>query len=170
MLKLDLVTLEREGSLRIQAAIPEDTHLWDGTALNFVTPLDVDLRANAVVSGEYLVRGRLQGAVGQRCTRCLKEVRVPVDEEVTLLFGANDEVEDDSDPNVRTIDAKADELDLEPVLREELMLAVPAYAVCEEDCKGLCPSCGIDWNVETCQCAHEEPDPRWEALRALKTD
>jgi uncharacterized protein len=52
-------------------------------------------------------------------------------------------------------------------LREELLLATPAYPVCKADCKGMCPSCGARLGEEACDCATEEVDPRWDALRRL---
>lgn len=58
-------------------------------------------------------------------------------------------------------------VDLEPLLREHLVLAVPYAPLCREDCKGLCPQCGIDRNTGTCVC--EKPgDPRFAALKGLK--
>ncbi|MCA9680433.1 MAG: DUF177 domain-containing protein, partial [Myxococcales bacterium] len=58
-------------------------------------------------------------------------------------------------------------VDLEPIVREQLVLAVPYAPLCKEDCRGLCPQCGIDRNVETCTC-QPPGDPRFAALGALK--
>lgn len=170
MLTLDLVRLEKEGSLRLQATIPADDPLLEETGLRFETALAVDLRASRLGSGEYLVRGTLEGAVAQECRRCLKPVRVPVDEQVTFLFAPRDALGDEEDPDVRPLDPSADRVDLGGPIREELVLTVPAYSECAPDCRGLCPRCGKDLNVETCQCVTDEADPRWDALRALKTD
>ncbi|HVV87748.1 MAG TPA: DUF177 domain-containing protein [Kofleriaceae bacterium] len=58
-------------------------------------------------------------------------------------------------------------VDLEPLVREQFILAVPFAPLCKEDCAGLCPQCGVDRNVETCAC--EKPiDPRFAALQGLK--
>ena len=59
-------------------------------------------------------------------------------------------------------------LQLQDVLREQVLLAVPIKAVCREDCKGLCPHCGRNLNLERCQCGESHPDLRWEALKDLK--
>jgi uncharacterized protein len=62
---------------------------------------------------------------------------------------------------------EGDVVDLEPLIREQFILAVPFAPLCKDDCKGLCPMCGIDRNVETCRC--EKPvDPRFAGLEALK--
>ena len=61
----------------------------------------------------------------------------------------------------------AERIDLEPVFREQFVLAVPYAPLCTEDCKGLCPQCGIDRNTASCSC--EPPiDPRLAPLKGLK--
>ena len=164
MLRLDLVKLGRDGSLRVQAVIPEDSSLWEGSHLRFANALDVDLEASTVASGGVLIRGTLSGAVKQDCTRCLKPLRVPVAQDVTMLFAPQDEL-GEGDSEIRRVDAKAAEIELDVPVLEELVLRVPEYAVCSADCKGLCHQCGVDLHAETCQCAAEMGDPRWDALR-----
>ena len=53
-------------------------------------------------------------------------------------------------------------------VREELILSVPDYVLCTDECKGICAGCGVDLNTGTCTCK-KEPDDRWAALEALKT-
>jgi len=60
-----------------------------------------------------------------------------------------------------------DVLDLEPLVRDVLLLELPAVPLCRTDCQGLCPDCGVDHNVTSCDCSTSEPDPRWAALRSL---
>ena len=57
---------------------------------------------------------------------------------------------------------------LEDALREQVLLAVPLKAICREDCKGLCPHCGKNLNLETCSCSEPVEDPRWSALKDLR--
>ncbi|HWN67736.1 MAG TPA: DUF177 domain-containing protein [Haliangium sp.] len=62
-----------------------------------------------------------------------------------------------------------EEIDLTPLFRDQVVLAVPFAPLCSEDCKGLCPQCGVDRNLETCDCK-PPVDPRWAALQQhLKT-
>ena len=61
-----------------------------------------------------------------------------------------------------------DSLELEDVLREQMLLEVPIKTVCTEECKGLCPHCGRNLNTGECECAAKVSDPRWEALKGLK--
>jgi uncharacterized protein len=61
-----------------------------------------------------------------------------------------------------------DNVDLEPVVREAVMLELPIAPVCREDCKGLCPTCGVNRNDTSCNCDNEVKDPRWSALDTLR--
>ena len=61
-----------------------------------------------------------------------------------------------------------DTLDLEPLVRDALLLELPLAPLCTEDCAGLCPSCGADRNETQCDCRVDDTDPRWAALRSLE--
>jgi uncharacterized protein len=87
-------------------------------------------------------------------------------EEHVIFVDADDEEADN--PDVFPLDPRADEIDLRPAVREQWLLAVPGFVLCNEDCKGLCPTCGIDLNAGECGCpARVSADSRWDALRAL---
>jgi uncharacterized protein len=169
MLMLDLPRLEREGSLQFQGEIPADAPLWDGTDLRLTGPLKVAGTARVAGSGEILVDARIEGEIRQECRRCLAEVLTPVELSPMMVFGEPD-AESGEDGEVRPLGLTATELDLREAVREEVILAVDPFVVCDPDCKGLCPQCGIDRNKETCECELEEPDSRWDALRALKSE
>jgi uncharacterized protein len=170
MLPLDLVRLSREGSLRIQADMAPEDPLWEGSEVRHKGPLHVDLRANETQSGEIVVRGTLKGTLAQECRRCLDPVETPLDEEVTLVFAPPDLLAGAEDGETRVLPVEDTDVDLAEPIREEIILAAPAFVVCDPDCKGMCPRCGADWNETTCECADSEPDPRWDALRALKKE
>jgi uncharacterized protein len=169
MLKVDLARLEREGRLRVDAEIPADDPLWEGTELTFDGPLRVVAEASVAGSGEVVVRGRLEGTLARKCRRCLDLVEQSVDQDVTLVWAPRDELDPEGgDLETRPLDLSAMEVDLASALREELVLTTDRWVVCDSACLGLCPRCGANQNVEECDCTLEEPDPRWEALRALK--
>jgi uncharacterized protein len=73
----------------------------------------------------------------------------------------------DDESDVFVLDPGARSLDLRPAVREEWLLAVPAFSVCREDCKGLCPKCGADLNEGPCDCP-PSTDARWDALKAAR--
>ena len=170
MLPLDLVRLSREGFLRVEGRIPPDAPLWEDTGIRLSESLRVDLRATEAQSGEIVVRGTMVCSLANECRRCLDPVGVTLREEVTLIFAAPDTRDGTGDGEVRALPAGAREVDLAEPIREEVILAAPAYVVCGPNCRGLCARCGADLNETTCECAVEEPDPRWDVLRALKSE
>jgi uncharacterized protein len=124
-------------------------------------------RLSAAGHGRFYLSGVLDGAAKGECRRCLTEVQLAVSEEVQLLFAEAglDEAEED---DVILIPPGARELDVRPAIREEWLLAVPAFALCKDDCKGLCPVCGTDRNTGACDCA-SATDPRWAGLRNVRS-
>jgi uncharacterized protein len=143
--------------------------------------LEVDLQK--VASG-VVVRGSFEAEVVAPCKRCLKEVAVAlpvsftlnlVDEQLANDAGLDGEeggaaepagsfTLDDADEEV--FDGKT--IDLDPIVREQVLLALPMYALCSEDCKGLCPVCGQDLNQQACACEKRPVDPRLAALKTIK--
>jgi len=169
MLTIPLARLQREGSLEISAAISPSDPSWEGTEFRFATPLSVSGQAQWLPDGEVLVRLELRGQRALECRRCLEPVATRVQEKLELFFAPMDEA-DSEDDEQRLIPDGVGQLDLAEALREEMILALSPLALCRPDCKGLCPYCGQNLNESNCQCTTEEPDPRWDALRALKKE
>lgn len=118
-----------------------------------------------------LVTADIRGVFTQSCARCLSPVDVPVNFAVAELFVPTIDmatgrfVRPDEEDQALWID-EHHQLDLTEVLRQDLLLALPAHVVCSPGCKGLCPSCGDDRNLGSCDCVAES-DPRWNVLREL---
>ncbi len=120
-----------------------------------------------------LVRADLNTTAELSCSRCLTEfaypVRFKIDEEffptLDIITGARLPQPDDADPATQ-IDSHHI-LDLSEIVRQGLTLALPMVPVCRNACKGLCPTCGQDWNVGDCDCEDDDLDPRFAALRNL---
>ena len=170
MLRLDMSLLDREGTVVLEAAVPSDDPLWEGMGFTFDGPVDLTLRGLSSGTGEVVVRGTMKGRLRRQCRRCLEPVEDRLDEEVTMVFQPSDEPGAEEDGDARLFDPEAAELDLSEAVREEVILAIDPYVVCEPECKGLCPMCGVDLNEDSCGCARDEADPRWDALRALKEE
>jgi uncharacterized protein len=167
MLRLDLARLERDRSVQIRAEVPADDPLWEGNALAFASPLSVDLRAQEAASGEVVVRGRMRGVLKWECRRCLEPVLTELNEEVSLVYAPEDLLSGE-EGDARPIPYGARELNIGEAVREELILALDPFVLCDPTCRGLCPQCGVNLNQQTCSCVTEERDPRWDVLRALK--
>lgn len=120
----------------------------------------------------FLLTARLRYQQALECPRCLGPSPVAVETEVELLIQPKSqepvvgELElEDSDFGVLYLEG--DVLDTEPILIEQIQLNVPMRELCRQDCAGLCPICGIDRNVDSCEC-EEAGDPRWAALSPLR--
>jgi uncharacterized protein len=168
MLRVDLGRLAREGSVLVEAQVPADDALWQGSDIRWDGPVDVRLRASYAGSGEVVVRGTVKGQLEQECRRCLRPVRERFDDELTLVFVSGATGEDTDEGDAFVFDPVGGSLDLSEAVREEVLLAMNPYVVCDPECRGLCPRCGKNLNEGPCDCAEEEGDPRWETLRALK--
>ena len=169
MLRVDLGRLAREGSTLVEASVPADDGLWKDTGIDWDGPVEVRLRASYAGTGEVVARGSVRGRIVQECRRCLQPVRSDFGHDVTVVFASGEGDEDQLAGDTFAFDPGAGFLDLGGAVREEVMLAVNRYVVCGPDCSGLCPRCGANLNEGACGCAEDEVDPRWEALRALKS-
>jgi len=120
------------------------------------------------------LRGRLSAGLELQCARCLEPVEQDVHREFELLYrplGA-----DAGRDELSVTDAEAeigyyqgDGVLLEDVLREQVLLALPLKVVCSENCRGLCLHCGKNLNQEKCSCTAPMEDPRWAALRQIRS-
>ncbi|HEY7724978.1 MAG TPA: DUF177 domain-containing protein [Anaeromyxobacteraceae bacterium] len=136
------------------------------------------------VSRRVLLSARSRAALGAPCGRCLAptDVAVPVEFQITLVpakEAPEPEARGEDRPRSRAVASfrpeAADEesyagreIDLDPIVREQILLALPGYPLCREGCKGLCPVCGQDRNERECGCQRREPDPRWAGLEKYR--
>ena len=146
-----------------------------------LNPVDerVSLIAPAAINGkvrlsgnQVFVNGHLDARVQVECDRCLKPVEVPVDADFTLDYISGSEYEStetaeltEEELSVAVFDG--DGLDVDEIVKEQILLAVPTRMLCREDCKGICPECGTDRNTGECKCVTDDIDPRWAALKNL---
>ena len=118
--------------------------------------------------------GDFHGRFQVPCARCIEPVEIPLEAEFDLIFRP---AAADSDATERAITAQEteigyylkDSLLLEDVLREQVLLSLPVKTLCKPDCKGLCPRCGKNRNLEACTCDEAPSDARWEALAGLRS-
>jgi len=165
MLSFDIRSLAHE-AVHVDGALAADDPVWQEGDPRPSRPVHVVGRLSAAGPGRYYFSGHFDGDVAGECRRCLIDVTGSVGEDVQLLFVEAD-TEGADDPDVYVIDSRAHELDMRPALREQWLLAAPAFVQCRDDCKGLCPTCGADLNAEACDCA-AATDSRWDALRNVR--
>jgi uncharacterized protein len=125
--------------------------------------VELDLRLESVVEG-VLVSAQLHAPLAAECGRCLEPVTQRLDVPVAELFVYEPEAEDDEVPVL-----DGDFVDLEPVLRDAVVLALPLNPICGEDCAGLCARCGERLSDLPLDHAHDDRDPRWAGLAALQS-
>jgi uncharacterized protein len=120
------------------------------------------------------VNGELSTRVEIPCARCLEPVQQEVKREFDLLYRPLGADAGKEETPVAGTEAEisyyeGEGLLLEDVMREQVLLAVPVKVICRQDCKGLCPQCGANLNVAKCSCAEPLEDPRWSALKDLRS-
>lgn len=124
-------------------------------------------RALVQVNGHIYTRAQVE------CDRCLQPVELPVNADFALEYITGSDYESseaaeltDEEMSVSVFDGEA--IDVDEIVKEQILLAVPTRMLCREDCKGICPECGIDRNSGECACVTDDVDPRWAALKNLK--
>lgn len=130
-------------------------------------PLRLNGVLESVVDG-VLVRGTVEADAVLSCARCLDDVRTKLHSPVVELFTDPDRADPEEEPVEEGYELRDGTIDLDGLLRDALAIAVPYQPLCRADCEGLCPTCGANRNRETCECAEEVLDPRWESLRVIE--
>ena len=153
-------------------------HVYRPDELN---PVDERIRLTgpAAVKGQIRLSGHdvvVNGHIDTRaqvdCDRCLKPVELPVSADFELEYITGSDYESshvaeltEAEMSVSVFDGEA--IDVDEIVKEQILLAVPTRMLCREDCKGICPQCGNDRNMGECNCETKEIDPRWAALKKL---
>lgn len=120
------------------------------------------------------IRGSLTAEAEARCDRCLRALTIPVESDFDARFVPSEVLNDGAEdaelkPDELEFDFyEGDSIEIDALVRDEILLALPMRLLCSEDCKGLCPECGADLNEESCACEKKAVDPRWAGLAALK--
>ncbi len=156
------------------------------TGYQAVAAMTVDVRLSRA-GVRIIIEGTLSTRVRLPCRRCLGgiDVDLPITFQMDLLplerreafeeeLPAGEASEEDERAGSFSLEVAdreyydGDTIDMWPILREQVLLALPDYPLCDEGCKGLCQTCGKDLNTGTCECEHEDVDPRWAGLSRMK--
>jgi len=170
-MRIELDKLKQQGGNFAQVYEVNELPL-DDTELRLVEPAEVRGRVRNH-GREVELHGKLNTKLEAMCDRCLQPVELAITTEFNERFvravswAAEEQHElQAEDLNVAVFDGEGIELD--DLVREELLLAVPVNVLCRENCKGLCPVCGIDRNLSNCECENNEIDSRWQGLKELQ--
>ena len=129
------------------------------------SPVDLELRLESVVEG-VLVTGTAEVSLQGQCARCLEAMTSFDEVDLQELYLYPDKELDDDEAS-RLVD---DLIDLEPLLRDTVVLDLPFTPLCRPDCAGLCPDCGANLNADPDHLHDDRIDPRWAALSGWTTD
>jgi uncharacterized protein len=167
--------------LDFEEEIPPGVLDW-GEELRQVEMLHTSGRAQIVeerhgkhkIVKDIRLSGSLATRVESACARCLEPVLQNVAREFDLLYRPLGADAGREELSVTVAEAEVgyyqgEHLLLEDVLREQVLLALPLKAICRDDCHGLCPHCGQNLNAEPCACAEPLEDPRWSALKEIRS-
>src|SRR5713101_7617826 len=123
-------------------------------------------------SGEdLLLTGTLHGELMGRCARCLEEYPLPLAREFTMVLTPLRTIGREVELNQEELSASfysGENIDLSALIQEQVLLALPSQPLCGEECRGLCPQCGANLNLEPCECRPTWKDPSLEIFSRLQ--
>ena len=153
------VRREKGTTVILEARVSSVMEVTCGRCLEpFTMPMYVDVTTRFVPPADF---AKVTAETAARAGR-LKDGDADADNEEAPEGAEGEEV-------LGLAEYRDDKIDLGEVVREQLYLALPMKPLCREDCKGLCPVCGVNRNRETCTCQQEWVDPRMAALKKWKT-
>ena len=122
--------------------------------------------------GEVRVKGKVETNLETECDRCLATTTYPVSADFDLFYkpaevvSGQDEIAlDEGEAEIAFYEEPG--LELEQIVREQVLLQIPMQRVCKAECKGICPLCGANRNEVSCQCEAHPGDDRWRALESV---
>lgn len=131
-------------------------------------PVISQLSLNKVAT-EIIITGRLKAEMELQCSRCLKDFTQGLDIPVNVVYHPVEDVAGEKhalkDEELDLGFYQGEELDLQELLKEQILLNTQMKPLCSERCKGICPKCGKDLNTGQCSCSQKEIDPRLEVLK-----
>lgn len=173
-MKLNVHDIEEDGKRLVydEPTASLTSRLVHGGVVDFEFPADAKVQLDYYRSGQELFFiGHVDGTILGHCGRCLETYTFPIHADFSLVLVPAESLPTTNELTSDELDLSyysGDEIDLAPLVDEQIILALPTRPLCQEDCKGLCPSCGKNMNTETCDCASHAGDPRLAVLRDIK--
>jgi len=144
----------------------------DRREISLARPVNADVELTPELT-QVQVKGRVQAALLLPCSRCLREYTFEIDEPFSLVLLKPGPEDTPGEMDLRPEDLDTEHfdgatIDLDRIVAEEILLALPQQGVCGPACKGLCAGCGADLNREPCTCPEQGKSSPFAALRSLK--
>jgi len=156
--------VSRQQPIELQGTLDLTDLFRNSPEFSPLTPMKYDLVAHAA-NDRVLVSGQLSCDVRMQCSRCLdnfnETLQVPFEEQFRIVEDGDAESSEDDE----AVPVTEERIDLSPFLAEELVVQLPYAPLCSEDCKGLCPECGMNLNEQSCGCNPVKVDPRLATLQ-----
>ncbi len=169
-MRVELASLERHGGKFAHNYQPGELGLNE-ERVTLVAPPRVAGRIQ-LSDSKVTVKGEAVAELQLECDRCLKSLSIPVSSSFEVEYVTPDTYQADSaaelldeDLTISVFDGEV--IDIDELVREQLLLELPAQILCQQECKGLCPECGGDRNQADCKCEEAEIDPRWAGLKEI---
>lgn len=164
LLKFNLKDFLKHARIELHDTIQMSNVVTKSQGVAMLEPIHI--QAKATYQNEvYYVEGVYETKITYICSRCLKNFTVPLQgaflEKFSLQVGTDEDVEEEMHQ------IHGNEILLDPYIEEAVFLAMEYRPLCAKDCRGLCPICGCDWNIQSCDCDQHRIDPRLEVLKDL---
>lgn len=167
MIRLDIGSLpEGHSHQDIEESASELDLVVEGGCLASPVTVSLDITRNG---DEIYITGRAVVSALLQCGRCLEQYSSRLESPVEVMVIVGDQAVDQEDDHLARLPAGAKYVDLTDEVRGELLVRLPLKPLCRKDCRGLCPRCGTNLNLEKCSCHVERSDPRWDALKDFKS-
>jgi len=165
MVKLNIANYSEGSLVESRTVLPTEMNLSEYE--EFDTPVRLVFNINKIGS-EIYVRAEISATAKLVCDRCLEDYMWPLQETINIVCTADPGLAKNDEDDVYFITDAMKEVDITESIRQSLIIALPQKKLCQNNCKGLCSHCGINFNLATCQCKTEKTDPRWDELNKIK--
>lgn len=158
----------KQGESHFSFRIPSIGKIKEGVTFPDGVSVEAEVQT---VEQDFLVDLKVAGEGAFVCDRCGKDFKRRVDGTVQTLFSYGTELRS-ADEDVKNLQPADRFLDITQDAQDALALVLPVKVLCSDECKGLCPVCGADYNIETCECTQkpETPASPWDALKQIRFD
>jgi len=143
-MKIELEKIKKDQEVELSEVIPAESWDLDSFDVRFVNSICIDCTFTRV-SNEILVDARVKTSRHITCSRCLRDTTCEVKQRFQLNYGINN---------------LGDFLEVDRDVREEILLNFPMKVLCRDDCKGICPGCKVNLNIEECKCKKNSVNKR----------